>query len=431
MARQLHDGMMARATDNGAVSTAFAVTNGVTQGCVLAPTLFSLMFSAMLMDAYSDERPGIHTPYRTDDHLLNQRRMHFQSRVSTTIVHDLLFADDCALNTTSGGDIQRRMDLFATACENFGLVIDTEKTVGMHQSPPPVASQITVNGTQLQVVDNFTYLGSTLSCSTKIDDEVARRISKASQFFGRLQNTSDTEAKVVGPDPRHGRTGVNGNPQHLRYTETTTTTLERPPFTDGRRAATQTTLLWRCRHGFTLTRSSSPALQGYSEYLPEAPADQPGKLGRPRPGPTYVEEDSEDRRSNLRSPTYIPTAAPPHDANAQPPPMCPRCQRTFQTLSKLIGHLRTNCSTRTAPTVVSPPTSPSPSTNVDRPSQPPLPPPSSSTTTASTSDDVTSVMPITTTHNPDTPTPPPSTPVTRAGCIPVLIAIALSPHVSA
>nr|VZI38486.1 unnamed protein product [Spirometra erinaceieuropaei] len=54
MVRQLHDGMMARVTDNGAVSEAFAVTNGVKQGCVLAPTLFSLMFSAMLMDAYRD-----------------------------------------------------------------------------------------------------------------------------------------------------------------------------------------------------------------------------------------------------------------------------------------------------------------------------------------------------------------------------------------
>nr|VZI44597.1 unnamed protein product [Spirometra erinaceieuropaei] len=66
MVRQLHDGMMARVTHNGAVSEAFAVTNGVMQGCVLAPTLFSLMFSAMLMDAYRDERPGIRIAYRTD-----------------------------------------------------------------------------------------------------------------------------------------------------------------------------------------------------------------------------------------------------------------------------------------------------------------------------------------------------------------------------
>nr|VZH99100.1 unnamed protein product [Spirometra erinaceieuropaei] len=77
MVRQLHDGMMARVTDNGAVSEAFAVTNGVKQGCVLAPILFSLMFSAMLMDVYRDERPGIRIAYRTDGHLLNRRRMNF------------------------------------------------------------------------------------------------------------------------------------------------------------------------------------------------------------------------------------------------------------------------------------------------------------------------------------------------------------------
>nr|VZI11553.1 unnamed protein product [Spirometra erinaceieuropaei] len=195
MVRQLHDGMMARVTDNGAISEAFAVTNGVKQGCVLAPTLFSLMFSAMLMDAYRDERPGIRIAYRTDGHLLNHRRMNFQSRVSTATVHELLFADDCALNTTSEAEMQRSMDLFSAACENFGLVINTQKTVVMHQPPPNSATapnappQINVNGNQLQVVENFPYLGSTLSRNTKIDDEVANRISKASQAFGRLRST--------------------------------------------------------------------------------------------------------------------------------------------------------------------------------------------------------------------------------------------------
>nr|VZI17581.1 unnamed protein product [Spirometra erinaceieuropaei] len=158
MVRQLHDGMTARVTDNGAVSEAFAVTNGVKQECVLAPTLFSLMFSAMLMDAYRDERPGIRIAYRTDGHLLNQRRTHFQSRVSTTTVHELVFADDCALNTTSEEGMQSSMDRPA-ACENFGLVINTQKTVVVHQPPPNTAPphnalQSSVNGTQLQVVNN-------------------------------------------------------------------------------------------------------------------------------------------------------------------------------------------------------------------------------------------------------------------------------------
>nr|VZI06395.1 unnamed protein product [Spirometra erinaceieuropaei] len=149
---------------------------------------------AMLMDAYRDERPGIRIAYRTNGYLLNQRRMHFQSRVSTTTVHELLFADDSALSTTSEEEMQRSMGLFSAACKNFGLVINTQKTIVIHQPPPntatsPNAPQISVNGAQLQVVENFPYLGSTLSRNTKIDDEVANRISKASQAFGRLQST--------------------------------------------------------------------------------------------------------------------------------------------------------------------------------------------------------------------------------------------------
>nr|VZI46075.1 unnamed protein product [Spirometra erinaceieuropaei] len=92
--------------------------------------------------------------------------MHFQSRVSTTTVHELLFADDCALNATSEGDMHRGIDAFATSCDNLGLIINTEETVIMHQLPPDapyVIPQINVNGAQLRVVDNFTYLGRTIN----------------------------------------------------------------------------------------------------------------------------------------------------------------------------------------------------------------------------------------------------------------------------
>nr|VZI45928.1 unnamed protein product [Spirometra erinaceieuropaei] len=37
---------------------------------------------------------------------------------------------------------------------------------------------------------------------------------------------------------------------------------------------------------------------------------------------------------------------PPRNVNAQPPPTCPRCRRTFRAQIGLIGHLRTNCSTQ-------------------------------------------------------------------------------------
>ena len=44
-----------------------------------------------------------------------------------------------------------------------------------------------MNGQKLQVVDKFTYLGSTLSRAVHIDDEVTTRTAKASVAFGRLR----------------------------------------------------------------------------------------------------------------------------------------------------------------------------------------------------------------------------------------------------
>nr|VZI04761.1 unnamed protein product [Spirometra erinaceieuropaei] len=93
--------------DAGHVAKAFAATNGMKQGCVLASNPFSLMFSAMLMDVYRDERPGIHIAHRSDGHLLNSRRMQNRTRLPMTKFHDLLFAEDCSLNTTTEVDMQR------------------------------------------------------------------------------------------------------------------------------------------------------------------------------------------------------------------------------------------------------------------------------------------------------------------------------------
>ena len=75
MVRQFHDGMQARVQKDGEYSEPFPVTNGVKQGCVMAPTLFSMMFSAMLTDAFQDVDAGFPTRYRFDGKLLNLRRL--------------------------------------------------------------------------------------------------------------------------------------------------------------------------------------------------------------------------------------------------------------------------------------------------------------------------------------------------------------------
>ncbi|KAJ1154030.1 hypothetical protein NDU88_006787 [Pleurodeles waltl] len=76
MVRQFQDGMLARVLDDRDSSDAFLVINGVKQGCVLAPTLFSMMFSAMLSNAFcDDEETSIKIRYRTDSRLFNLWRL--------------------------------------------------------------------------------------------------------------------------------------------------------------------------------------------------------------------------------------------------------------------------------------------------------------------------------------------------------------------
>ena len=49
---QFHDSMTAQGRDDGVTLEAFPVTNGVKHGCVLSPTLFIIMFSAVLTQPF-------------------------------------------------------------------------------------------------------------------------------------------------------------------------------------------------------------------------------------------------------------------------------------------------------------------------------------------------------------------------------------------
>ena len=54
-----------------------------------------------------------------------------------------------------------------------------------------------MNGQKLQVVDKFTFLGSTLSRALHIDDEVTARTAKASVAFGRLRTNVWARNRII------------------------------------------------------------------------------------------------------------------------------------------------------------------------------------------------------------------------------------------
>ena len=88
--------MLARVKNDGEFSDPFPVTNGVKQGCVLASTLFRMMFSAIITDAFQDGDNGIPFRYRFNGKLFNLRRLQDKSKMQTEVLDEFHFADDMA-----------------------------------------------------------------------------------------------------------------------------------------------------------------------------------------------------------------------------------------------------------------------------------------------------------------------------------------------
>ena len=192
MVRQFHDGMLARVQNDGEFSDPFPVTNGVKQSCVLASTLSSMMFSAMLTDVFQDGDNGIPIRYRFDGNLFNLRRLQAKSKVQTGMLGEFLFADDMAKGAPTEEKMKKGVDQVSDSCDSYDLTISIKKTEVVYQPAPGKPYKeptITVKGQRLQVVDKFTYLGSTLSRIVHIDDEVNARIAKASAAFDRLRGS--------------------------------------------------------------------------------------------------------------------------------------------------------------------------------------------------------------------------------------------------
>ena len=131
---------------------------------------------------------------------------HFKAKTKSiqVLVRELLFADDSALVAHTPEQMQQIVDAFSTASRKFGLQINIKKTEVLFQpgSNHRDEKEILVDGTALNQVESFTYLGSTISKDGRIDAELVKRMSKASSVFGRLStrlwNNHHVSTRVKG-----------------------------------------------------------------------------------------------------------------------------------------------------------------------------------------------------------------------------------------
>lgn len=160
-----HINMTGEVLLGGETSDQFNISNGVKQGCVLAPVLFNLFFTQVLLHAVRDLSLGVYIRYRLDGSIFDLRRLLPKQR-HERLITEALFADDCALMAHQENHLQTIVDRFSIATKLFGLTISLSKTEVLYQPAPGSAVDqpcITIDGTQLLNVTTFKYLGSAIS----------------------------------------------------------------------------------------------------------------------------------------------------------------------------------------------------------------------------------------------------------------------------
>ncbi|XP_060770241.1 uncharacterized protein LOC132881605 [Neoarius graeffei] len=159
----------------------FPIRSGVKQGWVLALTLFSIFFSLLLSFAFNQSEDGVYLHTRSDGNLFNLARLH----AKTILIREMLFADVAALTAHTEEALQRLISCFTCTCREFGLMISIKKTniLGQGVSSIPI---ISISKYTLEVVENFTYLGSIISSILSLDVDLNTHISKTATAMARL-----------------------------------------------------------------------------------------------------------------------------------------------------------------------------------------------------------------------------------------------------
>jgi hypothetical protein len=186
--RALHDGAEATVYVNGEASESFVTTNGLKQGSVLSPILFNIFFGAIMHAArkeWAAQGLGIQLVNRPYGKILTKRKHAKESaRIILKWLTDIGFADDCVICARTPDELQKMLDIFHKIVTAFGLVISTDKTKVMDVCTAKTANtmnesggnivQVCIDGKELEVVENFKYLGSIESMRGDMEKEVQR-----------------------------------------------------------------------------------------------------------------------------------------------------------------------------------------------------------------------------------------------------------------
>lgn len=190
--QQFQTNMQAKVCIGGLESPSFPVEVGVKQDDVLAPVLFNIFISTVMTLAQNslNAEDGIQLEYRLDGSLFNIRRLQAHTKTTIRQIIELQYADDAALISHTPQSMQHILDVFSNIYRALGLQVNARKTEVMfyNAGPSQEAPILSLDGNHLQTATKFKYLGSVVTPSGRIDEDVLDNINKAARSFGRLRD---------------------------------------------------------------------------------------------------------------------------------------------------------------------------------------------------------------------------------------------------
>ncbi|KAI8482551.1 hypothetical protein Bbelb_396990 [Branchiostoma belcheri] len=152
---------------NGQTSDPFTINSGVRQGCVLAPTIFNTAIDHVMAKTVSQSSCG--------------------ASFGNVTISDLDYADDVAILAEVVQVLKHALEAMNLETQPLGLMISWGKTKvqSLSDFQPPPAPPV-IDSHEVEVVNKFNYLGSTITSDCKSSADIRIRVARAATAMANL-----------------------------------------------------------------------------------------------------------------------------------------------------------------------------------------------------------------------------------------------------
>ena len=206
LGKSFHDHMKASVRVDGELLEEFEVTNGLRQGCTMAPILFNL-YACVVAERWVERVKEI-TDVGT---LILCKQDNRLFRSSTRNAREVLlqkgeFADDVVLLACSRVAACAAIRVYVEVANSLGLTVSFPKTKFMvigNEVTVEEKRPLVVRDSLIEWAEQFPYLGSLISDDGRIGAEVERRITSTSKAFGALRQRAFMNSHLSVDTKRH------------------------------------------------------------------------------------------------------------------------------------------------------------------------------------------------------------------------------------